>query len=108
MSPEDSLRRFGTIAFCDEIMKRTIGFGEPVFKRHEFIGFDKNAAPWHLSVAPWILMVPRPFRDAAHAAVDKAYAKMHLQVASERNLEDFRRFIREELARIIPEHEERV
>lgn len=69
-TPQWCLKKYGTIVFSKDFMKRHIGYGQPIFdaadgKTGEFKGFDKALAPTNLSLEVWLGFVPEAYRDIA-------------------------------------------
>ena len=54
--------RWGTHTFEPEFMLQTIGFGEPVFRGTEFLGFDATKNPSQLNLHIWLSFVPEVYR----------------------------------------------
>lgn len=56
------LNKWGTIAFETSFMKQMIGFGEPIFRESEFIGFDRLINQNNLNLSVWLSFVPDVYR----------------------------------------------
>lgn len=74
-SANESLDRYGTVAFSSEYMKQWIGFGEPRFREEygvmAFIGFDAKVNPTALCIEVWMAMVPDKYRIAAAGIIEE-------------------------------------
>lgn len=66
-----SLKRWGTIAFDSEFMRKTIGFGVPIFSESEFKGFDAERFPNSLCLSVWLSFVPECYRDQCESIAIK-------------------------------------
>lgn len=63
MNVATSLDRFGTVHFSTDIMKKLIGFGDPIFDRYGvFVGFDKDVNGGTLQLGVWLGFVPEIYR----------------------------------------------
>ncbi len=71
MSNDPRLGEFNTVSLTPELMKQTIGFGEPIFKGIEFKCFDTEANPAKLYLGVWLALVPEIMRSAVEPIAEK-------------------------------------
>lgn len=70
MTQKESLDQFGTIAFAQDFIQATIGFGTPIFDDNTFAGFNKNENPHALCLVVWLSFVPEVYRPDIRAMLE--------------------------------------
>lgn len=76
-------------AFSLEFMRKTIGFGQPLFAGSEFIGFHACLDPQNLSCGVWYGFVPEKFKKIAMMALRSASSKIIGEQATRATIELF-------------------
>ncbi len=101
MTEDESLKRYGTVAFGDGMLRRLIGFGRPMVADGQFIGFEKDESTRSLEVGVLINFVPDGMRPMVQEVVTDVAEKFIVEhpeaKVNETSLEMFIALLKPEL-----------